>query len=357
MKSLCLINTILSILILLIPFCFCIKTKKVCLSPENKAVDWYVLFLFPSTADPAGNLKYGYFDNESTTLTILSYNEEHFPGLKVIPQFLSEGTNYFFWNDDMTSESGDKSSGRGKAHSKGGLFFDDREGVLLSHSLPRFPWRTESGDVIGTLPPNAGIYGQTFICLSLDATNALKVVESLNIINPALVLKVDSDSVFSPANDNVEKLIKNRQDSKLENTKIIEIQSRGNSKFKIFSKSKNEESLPWDSLIPKHYSDGFYVETWTKPDLIESSCTDKSKKIFNVQHLKFGDIQYTQNQEHSKWAVGIKKNIACFGDLNRTGSQMSRAGNTICFEHDNLANIMRSAIVGYEDCRLKFLME
>lgn len=357
MKSLLTLLRSVFIFILLINLSLSIKTKKVCLSPANEEVDWYVIFLFPSTGDAEGKLKYGYFDNNSTTLSILPYNEEDFPALKLINHFNSDTTNYFFWNDDMTSEAGDKSSARGRAHSKGGLIFDDKEGLFLSHSLPRFPWRTETGEVIITLPPNAGIYGQNFICLSIDTANSLNVIETLNIINPSLALKVDSDNVFSPANENVEKLIKNRQDSKLENTKIVEIETRGKNKFNIFSKSRNEESLPWDTMIPNHYKDGLYVETWTKPDLIESSCSNKTRKIFNVMKLKFGTIQYNQNQEHSKWAVGIKKNFACFGDLNRTGSQMTRGGNTICFENEHLANIMRKGIVEYEDCRLKFLID
>jgi len=332
------------------------SAKKVCLSPANKKVDWYVLLLFPIKGDKEGNLKYAYFDNYSTSLTIHDFNEKEFPVLKLLDDINSR-ENYFFWNDDMTSESGAKSSGQGKAHSKGGLIFDKKEGVFLSHSLPRFPWRTENNDLSDSLPPNTGIYGQNFLCLSIDSANSMNVIETLNIINPALVKNVESDNVFSPPNDFIEKLIKNRQDSSLQNTKIVEIETKGKNKFNIFSKSKNEEDLPWDTLIPNFYKDGLYVETWTKPDLIESYCANKRKKILNVMKLKFGDIEYDQNQEHSKWAVGINKNFVCFGDLNRTGSQKSRGGNTVCFENDNLANILRSGIEEYESCPLKFLLE
>ena len=326
-----------------------------CVNPEGKEVDWFVAFLYPSTSNKKANLSYGYFDNTTTSLKYYEYSDATFPGIKVIMTFEQENSNYFIWNDDATTDGGEKASTSGKAHSKGGLIFDKTSGVLFSHSLPRFPRRTEDNKVLASFPTNAGIYGQTFICISMNKENSLKVVETLNIIVPPLLLNVESDMLQSPGNADVLKLIKNRLDSKLPLTKITEIQSKGGASFQIFSKSKNEESLPYDEQIPKFYKDGLYVETWTKPKQEASECSGEYM-IINVSELNFGEFSYDKNQEHSKWAVGIKKDVCCFGDLNRCASQRKRGGNVICFINKKLADIMRGAIKTVESCpKLNFL--
>jgi deoxyribonuclease-2 len=261
--------------------------------------------------------------------------------------------NYFFWNDDMSLEDEEEkfSASMGKAHSKGGLIFDEKEGVHLLHTLPRFPRRKSDGQILQELPDNAGIYGQTFICLSVSKESSVKIIETLNVINPQLVSSVEKDLV-DETNDIVNKFIKNRGDSKLPSTKITEIETTAKNKFVIFSKGKKFADLPYDSLLPEYYKDGFYVQTWTKPNRLESECK-ATHKIVNVMTLKFKDFTFTHNQEHSKWAVSMTKDVCCFGDLNRTGSQKKRGGNTICFENKNLSIAMRDAIIEKEDCKKK----
>jgi deoxyribonuclease-2 len=322
-----------------------------CLSPNNTKVDWSVIFLFPETSYKDGKLAYGYFDNNSKEMQYYYYDENSFPSIKVVIEYDQIDTNYFFWNDDTTADGQNKTSSSSKAHSKGGLIFDNSSGVFLSHSLPRFPRRNIKNKIVESLPSNAGIYGQTFICISVDKENALKVVETLNIIDPPLVLNVDIDKTQKTPNEQVQKLIKNKFDPKLPQSKVSEVVSRAGTEFQIFSKGRNEENLPWDSLIPNHYSDGIYVQTWTKPLMVPTTC--EGHQIINVTNLKFGKYEYTKDQEHSKWGVGIKKDICCFGDLNRTFSQMKRGGSIICMNNPVLAVIMRNAIVGKDECSKK----
>ena len=332
------------------------KTIKTCESPSGKSVDWYVIFLFPETATKEKTLAYGYFDNSMTEMTYHNYDDKTFPGIKVVHDFEDGKTNYFFWNDDQSTDTDSKSASSGKAHSKGGLIFDKNNGIIFSHSLPRFPRRKEDDSILPSLPTNGGVYGQHFICISTDTPNTLKVIESLNIINPPLMIFSEKDLVNNPPNPLVDKLIKNRQDSKLPDSKITEIFSSAGQKFQIFSKGRNNVNLPYDEEIPNFYNDGLYVETWTKPEMLPSIC-EGTKKVINVSTLKFGNYVYDKNQEHSKWGVGIKKDICCFGDLNRTESQKKRGGNIICFENKNLSKIMRSAITEKDSCYLKFLSE
>ena len=49
--------------------------------------------------------------------------------------------------------------------------------------------------------------------------------------------------------------------------------------------------------------------------------------IYFVNQVNMTDgTTWSGTKDHSKWGVGITKNIACFGDINRMCSQESRGG-------------------------------
>lgn len=355
--------TLIALILLGLSFISMTSSKsgdKTCLDVNGKEVDWFVIFLYPTTSSPSDTLSYGYYDVNSKDIEFYEYDDKTFPGIPLMMSYKDDkSSNYFFWNDDASTETEEKSGGSGKAHSKGGLIFNKNSGFLLSHSLPRFPRRNDKNEIEPSFPSNAGIYGQTFICLSMNYENTLKVVETLNIINPPLLLNVDTDVLNSPGNPEVVKLIKNKQDKNSPDSKITEVQTKKGNSFYIFSKSRNEPTLPWDEQIPKFYKDGFYVETWTKPKLEDNICTG-NLKVINVAELKFSNFSYNRNQEHSKWGVAMTKDVCCIGDLNRTDSQKKRGGNVICFTNSKLADIMRKGIVSKDSCgksKLSFLEE
>jgi deoxyribonuclease-2 len=346
------------LLIIITLFTLISSNDKVCHDHDGKEVDWWVVFLFPETSSKEKVLSYGYYDNNSKTkdLTYYKYDQTNFPPILLIKQVETvtekDPVNYFFWNDDLSTDEKSASAGSGKAHSKGGLSYSSNYGFHLLHSLPRFPKRNSKNEFETVLPDNAGKFGQTYLCLSLDKTNILKMVENLNIINPKVMLMNGDNDNVDKDNAQVLKLIKNRGDSNLPDSQHTDIVTRKNKKFTVFSKGKDYDELPYDTLIPDYYKDSFYVETWTKPAMLPSKCKG-SYEVVNVQSLKFGHYSFDMNQEHSKWAVSQNKNIACFGDLNRTESQKKRGGMTICFENRSLANIMRNAIVDSDKCKVK----
>jgi len=245
-----------------------------------------------------------------------------------------------------------KSASSGKAHSKGGLVYDKEGGYFLSHSLPRFPLMIDD-KFQKTLPDNAGKFAQSWLCISINKENALSIASQLLIINPNIFIGVDEDKVDKD-NETIKKLITNRGDPKLADQDHITVKSKLGKTFDIFSKSKRSEVLPWDEPIPSHFNDDFYVETWTKPDRLPNECKNKNK-IFNVFTLKFSSFEFGHDNEHSKWAVSKKKNISCFGDLNRTGTQKQRGGFSICFENEGLSRDMRASILTSEECPKKLL--
>jgi deoxyribonuclease-2 len=305
--------------------------------------------MIPKSSSATEEITFGYFDSASTTIKYMQYKKGNFPPITMTSAVnikTSKNVNYFFWNDDTGS-----STSSTKAHSKGALVYDKDGGYLISHSLPRFPEIVK--DLIANdFPENAGIYAQSWLCISITKENAITIAGELNIINPQVYINIEEDQVDSPPNPVITKLIKNRGDPKLPDEHESVIQSKGKVEFDIFAKSKDYNDLQWDIMIPKTYEDNFYSETWTRPERLPNVCSEKFQ-VLNVLTLKFGKFEFGYDNEHSKWGVAQKKGIACFGDLNRTESQKSRGGMVICFENTKLAEIIRSAITDYEKCKKK----
>jgi hypothetical protein len=347
----------MSVLIYLLTISFTMsKTiEYACRDPNGNLVDWYLIMLFPTTASTQDKrLAYMYYD-ERTGPNQYYFDTQTFPPIRdtheVDNMTPKDKVNYFFWNDNTSTESTRSAANPGKAHSKGGLVYDKATGYFLMHSLPSFPRRTIDNKFVDELPDNAGKYAQHFLCISTDLKNNLKIIDTLNIINPQLVItNGEEDNVQD--NESVIKLIKNRSDLKLPPFAISKVESIGGKEFTFFSRSKNEEKLQFDFHIPKYYEDSFYVETWTKPKLIEPIC-DGNYKVMNIKNLQFGPYVYNNNQEHAKWSVATNKEITCFGDLNRTEQKTVRGGNVICIKDKKLASIMRNAITDADNCKPK----
>ncbi len=188
--------------------------KRVCLSPEKKEVDWYVIFLYPEKSSPNNKLTYGYFDNNSQDLINIEYKKETFPPNLITNLTLdteNNNFNYFFWNDDNTCIDDIKkmSCSDSKAHAKGTLIYDENEGSFLLHSLPRFPSRYINGTIIIDLPSNSGLNGQSFLCISINKNSAEKIAKILTYINICNNKSILKDRVNKKENEWIRKLIKN----------------------------------------------------------------------------------------------------------------------------------------------------
>lgn len=338
-----------------------IETKDdnhVCLDPNGREVDWYVILLFPRSSEKSRILSYGYYDNSSTSLKYYQYDKNSFPPLDFtkLKDFSTKTTNVIFWNDDKSTEGKIDKASDSKGHSKGGLIYNKTSGRYIMHSLPRFPRRTDENVVIPDLPDNAGIYGQHFLCISLHTTEALKLIDHLIIINPSLVYTHGTNDNVGLKTDQVEKLLSGKADRTRDSDGFITLKSKQGKQFDIFSKGNGSPDLPYDAIIPNAYESSIFVETWSKPEMLTIICESKYR-VMNVLNLTFGKYQYTRDNEHSKWAVLEKKPVSCFSDLNRIASQKRRGGLSICITDTNLANIMRNGVKDFEDCKSQKILE
>jgi hypothetical protein len=355
--------------IFIVPFLIlgtrCADVINTCLDVHGKPVDWYIIFLLPLSSYTEtyklmkpNLINYGYFDNNSDKIEYFELDNQTFPPLRMISEIGINGKsrkilkdkNYFFWNDDMTTENQSKSASNGKAHSKGALIYDHHSGVFLHHSLPRLPYRKEDGTFKNQLPNNAGIYGQHFLCMSINKENSLKIVKTLDLINIPIILQNGPKDNVDNNNEDVMNLLDGKFNSKAPNSLITEVETKKGFKFRIFSKNRNFQNIPYDTEIPRYYKDGFFVETWSKPSRINNICKGEYQ-IINVDKVNFDNYYlFEKGSEHSKWAVSVNRDVVCFGDLNRGETQRKRGGNVICSEHKNMSKILRKSIIKFDKC-------
>lgn len=340
------------VLCLLLCFMGANALDKVCYNQNKKEVDWYVIFLYP-TSSSGGKLMYGYFDSTRPELTFYEYKDDTFPPNLVTAQAITGKTdyNFFFWNDDKTCKDDPetKSASSSKAHAKGELIFDAESGTFLLHSLPRYPTRMLDGTTLLEMPSNAGQYGQHFLCISVPINSVYKITELLNYVNISNNLSVKEDRVNKESpNHWINKLIKNKMDSKYPPKVETTIKSLKGTPFTFFSKGLKHNEVPWDNELRQKYDDTFYVRTWTRPASSPMICEEN--QLLNVLDVTYDKYSFGKDKEHSKWAVSKTKHICCFGDLNHTDSQRKRGGHIVCFQNKTLADIMRKVIINSDQC-------
>ena len=323
------------------------QNEKVCLNPNGKPVDWYIIFLFPRSVSPDKEIYYAYFDSNLLSADYYLYNESSFPPSMVISYLNNNDSNYnyFAWNDGLPESK--FSYNISKAHSKGFLIYDKNDGVFLSHSLPQFPKKINN-KLLSGLTSNAGYYGQHFLCISITKETSEKIVEILNNINALVFASVKKDNVNKIENEWVKKLIINKYDIVHSINDKNFIKSKKGIEFTIFSKNNYNLVTPYDTVLRQNYLDDFYIRTWILPKLVPAICEKYS--IFNVDKIQFGEYKYDKNKDHAKWAISVFKNIVCFGDLNHCESQKIRGGMLICFENEALHNFMIDTIYSTDSC-------
>jgi deoxyribonuclease-2 len=326
------------------------QTLETCIGIKGNPVDWYLILLYPENSSPSGKLSYGYFDNNSQNIEYYLYDNVTFPPLFFTRELnKKKNTNIIFWNDDRSTETTKDSASDSKAHSKGSLIYNAQSGRFLTHSLPRFPRRTDDNVIIPDLPENAGIYAQHFLCISLNGIEAGNIINDLDIISPSIVYQHGLKDLVGYNTETVDRLLSGNTNRKRSTNVSRTISSKNGFEFDLFGKSNLITDLPFEKLIPEIYESNVYVETWNKPQLIPIVCNTKFK-VMNIKELKFSEFSYNTFKEHSKWAVLESKPVSCVSDLNRIESQRKRGGFTICIRYEKLAKIFRSGIVGYEKC-------
>ncbi|XP_017470884.1 PREDICTED: deoxyribonuclease-2-alpha [Rhagoletis zephyria] len=357
------------LLLLLLPLVGCLAAKNaaskvVCRDEDGAPVDWFYLYKLPRIHSQYGakrnssGFNYLYISSNNYDAWRLSTHEvtstASMPGKLLQPLFDDERVLIVAYNDQKPNSN----SSTPKAHAKGLLATDGESAVWLVHSVPRYP------DIpVYKYPLTGGRYGQSFLCMSLLASEVDKVATQLRLMVPLIYYTRTPEAVLShfPV---LQQVVQGKWQKEAPFQNKVKLETVTGTKFKSFAKSGKEVTELYEDVIAPALDVNLLVETWRNGGgNLATNCT-KSDKVFNIEEIKEQALQisFTTNSDHSKWAVSQESGFKlwrwrvggadwiCVGDINRQHDQLVRGGGSVCQKNSKVAQLYRQLIQGYEPC-------
>ncbi len=238
-------------------------------------------------------------------------------------------------------------------HTKGVIGADANGGFWMTHSMPKFP------TLVGVDSYNwltSTTYGQSFLCVSVDADTIEVVAKNIAFIDPhiyASVVPAGLTSVY-PA---LTALVAGARAAGTSTTTILATDS---TPFEFFGKSGSWGKDIWEDLVQATLGVDMFVETWRRsPQMLTYCRPDYPYDSINVATLQFIDATgapflYKYTQDHTKMAIAInataQQNYFCIGDMNRMTSQWIRGGSATCFRHSAIFESVSAMILTVDGC-------
>ena len=352
------------------------RDKLQCKDENNMPVDWYVLYKLPKVQTSSNplirkGLAYLYITDATVgtgwQLSARSIaTNSSIPGNTLAPLYNDENAEENLWalyNDSPPDAPSIGSYG----HTKGVAVVNSGQGFWLIHSVPSFPPAPKAGDL--TRPPKSDhlnitgrydypqsgtVYGQSFLCVSLDADQFNTIGKQLMYNEIIVYAKNIPDTLAAKY-----PLLRNATNEKRiklppYDDKAV-IKSLRSVEFTSFAKGgKWQRELYADFVGPQLQTD-LYVQSWQNgPGKLPSICT--GRKIYNVKSLIFGaaSVDYANTHDHSKWAISATNKTSthwvCIADINRASTQYSRGGGALCFKQAQLWTHYRNVINDADRC-------
>ncbi len=266
---------------------------------------------------------------------------------KTTEQLWSDSVSYFIYNDeDPNSNTYSYTYG----HLKGYVIIDesDNSAVLVQHSIPKFLEGPSSRPSYKGLLPNAWDNAQHMVCLSISLPTLASFADSFSLTRARIYDFFSSDTLAANY-PNLTAMIHGAY-----STQPLCIhdsfQTVGGMKFTTFTKSTQWNRALWDDCIVPYTQSGLIVQSWLQGHAIGANCSGPYS-ITDVQSIKFSqECSWTNQHDHSKWALSVDHSFACFGDINRVESQALRGGGAICLTEPNYVAALSDAIITTDSC-------
>lgn len=312
-----------------------------CLDGSNKPVAWWTKLKLPSSLGIAKHLYYDSSDDQSASTSFraedLKIDDEGsalYNTLNQINSYQRADLQILAFNDQFPNGKTYSS----KAHAKGVIVFEPEKnaGFYIMHSTPKFP-AIDDFTVSPKLPQSGWVYGQNYLCITIDNDGLSNILSSLSVSQPNVYYDNAKLAPLTIKQDSIAHTFKIR----LNGQPITHI-----------SKSPKYEEYLYPSIISPHFNVHLAVESWSHPK--EPSQCSSALRSVNVDSINFNNtIKWTIGQDHSKWAVSYEggRKVVCASDMNRAASQKKRGGGALCFDgnshlHDALTNLIGS----YDQC-------
>lgn len=350
---------------LLLWFCFYIRLYQFspqCLDQNGDPVDWFVIYKLPriensTDAKIAAGVGYSFITSETVNASwqFADHNitdSKSLPGRTLSPAYLEKNNNNvkdIFWllyNDQPPSESFDAIH----AHAKGIILGDEVGGIWIIHSVPHFP----SIDDLGYRYPQTGqMYGQTFLCVSLNKENLNEVGNQL-MVNWVYVYDHKLNGNFSTIYPNLSIVAQMKQIQTVQRKTVLT--SVENVQFTSFAKSSKFKKDLYSKWVAQVLRAELFVETWLHEFRLPSDCSGHFE-VHNIKEISItgSHCQFHNGKDHSKFAVSgdINNPWFCIGDINRSRDQFKRGGGAVCLRNTNLWLSYHQIVADFEPCPKK----
>lgn len=235
-----------------------------CLDENQLPVDWLYMYKLPKQVSPHGDgLDLLYLHKRSSGWQMSNRtidDSQSIPGSLI--SRLSTEHLIIMYNDEPPEQKSDEARG----HTKGVIAADATGGFWLVHSVPKFP---PSDYKAYSYPPTGHLYGQSFLCISLSASELDTIGELIRFNEPHVYLG-QVPTALQPLYPNLLRVAESNS-SWVTEPPFFKTNRVGN--FSVFSKShKFNKELYVDWVAPTLQSD-LMVESWLHgPGVINSEC-------------------------------------------------------------------------------------
>lgn len=313
------------------------------LDENGKPVDWWFAYKVPklgkdADAPSASGYEYVYYDPNVGKVVKSPYLLTDGKGaldltLSSIFDKPGPGTGWILYNDEMPADAKRKDSSS-FGHTKGVIAFDtaSKTALWLLHSWPKF------ADPHAAEMPTP-IYGQTFLCISLDMATASKIADQMcnhqepQVYAPVLPASLSKD-------DPLYRLTQPLNPNAAGDADSIDCKSRGGLAFKVIAKNRKWAKDFWNDWVGPTIKADMDVETWIRGKIPPTLDSDGIHKTFDVKYIDLSPLgipwTWPETHDHAKWGISVDSDWVCVGDINRMISQEKRGGGTIAFQDERL---------------------
>jgi len=313
------------------------------LDENGKAVDWWFAYKVPKLAKSANSptatgYEYIYYDPNVGKVSKSPYLLTDGNGaldltLKSVFGKPDATTGWILYNDEMPSDA-KRMDSSSFGHTKGVIAFDtaSKTALWLLHSWPKFADPGAAG-----MP--TPIYGQTYLCISLDMATASTIAGQMaNHQEPQVYVPRIPASLGK--SDPLYLLTQKLDPNAAAAADVIDCKSRGGLAFKVIAKNRKWNKDFWNDLVGPTLKADMNVETWIRGKIPPTLDSDGIHKTFDVKYIDLSQLgipwTWPETHDHAKWGITVDPDWICVGDINRMVSQEKRGGGTIAFQDQTL---------------------
>lgn len=313
------------------------------LDEAGQPVDWWFAYKVPKLTQDADTLsavgyEYVYFDPAAARLA----RSPHVLGdgggaadrtLDALFSSTTTTTGWLLYNDELPADVGRRDDGA-DGHTKGVLGFDTASGTgfWLLHSWPKYP---DPGAKEMPTP----IYGQTFLCLSLELAALERIAAQMADHQVPQIYDARIPSSL-PATSPLAALARPLDPNPAADSNVVDLQTAGGMPFKVIAKNRGWGRDFWNDLVGPTLGADMDVETWIRGKIPPTLDSDGIHKTFDVKYVDLSPLgvpfAWPETHDHAKWGVTTSGGWVCVGDINRMVSQEKRGGGTIAFQNETL---------------------